>query len=114
MGWGDSTISGNECRALPKETDQGQEISSLGGEQPLAQHLEKGTPEVPRSLQNPEAESSHGSCSEEQYFSPLPELDIEELKELLPDPPSSSSINLVNVTDAEEEGEQQVKLLQAL
>lgn len=62
---------------------------------------------------SPEIVSCQSTYSEERVLSPLPQLDVEVVEEVLPSPPSTpSSTYIVNVTDSDEEEE--VKFFQVL
>ncbi|XP_010129692.1 PREDICTED: transcription factor SOX-30-like, partial [Buceros rhinoceros silvestris] len=68
----------------------------------------------PPQLAEPCSRVRPGQLRRGAVFQPLPQLDMEDLKELLPDSPSSSSVLLANVTGSDVEEEQEEKLLQAL
>ncbi|NXS17905.1 SOX30 factor, partial [Mystacornis crossleyi] len=66
-----------------------------------------------RLRESPKIVSCQSTRSEEQVRSPLPQLDVEVVEEVLPSPPSTpSSTYIVNVTDSDEEEE--VKFFQVL
>jgi len=72
-------------------------------------HPGGGIREDSRVCAHLEEVTSHSSHSEEGYVSPISQLDTGALENDLPaTPPSPSSIQLVNVTDSEDEEEKKV------
>uniref|UniRef100_A0A8B9FVG2 Transcription factor SOX-30 n=1 Tax=Amazona collaria TaxID=241587 RepID=A0A8B9FVG2_9PSIT len=104
-----------ECFGFYEDKYRRQELMfpALGGAYPSKEYPKESTLENQHSCVSLEAVSSHSSWNEGQVVSPLPQLDIRGLEEVLSaTPSSSSSIRIVNVTDSDEEEE--VKLLQEL
>ncbi|NXS59534.1 SOX30 factor, partial [Brachypteracias leptosomus] len=103
-----------ECLGFYEDRYQRQEMmfSPLGGGYPFKEYSEGSICEDHHSSESLEGVSCHSSYSEEQYLSPLPQLDIEVLEEVLSVNSSPSSTHLVNVTDSDEDEE--VKLMQEL
>ncbi|XP_009701453.1 PREDICTED: transcription factor SOX-30, partial [Cariama cristata] len=99
-----------ECLGFYEDRYQRQEMfSALGGDYPFKEYPEESTPENYRSCESLEPSSS----KDKRYLSPLPQLDVEELQEVLSATPSTpSTIHIVNVTDSDEE--EAAKLLQEL
>lgn len=88
-------------------------FSALDGDYPFKEYPEERIREDHRSCESLEIVSCHNSLNEERYLSPLPQLDVGALEEVLSATPSTpSSIHLVNVTDSDDEEE--VKLLREL
>ncbi|NXI91390.1 SOX30 factor, partial [Psophia crepitans] len=103
-----------ECLSFYEERYQRQDVmfSALDGDSPFKKYPEESIHEEHRSYESLQVTSCHSSHNQEQDLSPLPELDVEALEEvLLATPSTHSSIHLVNVTDSDEE---EIKLLQEL
>ncbi|KFV45083.1 Transcription factor SOX-30, partial [Gavia stellata] len=114
FGYGNFSSSVPECLGFYEDRCQRQEVmfSALDGDCPFQEYPEESICENNRSCESLEAASSHSSCNEERYLSPLPQLDIGALEEVLSATPSTpSSIHLINVTDSDEE---ELKLLREL
>ncbi|XP_068004221.1 transcription factor SOX-30 [Melanerpes formicivorus] len=105
FGFGNFSSPVPECLGFYEDRYQRQEVmfSPLGRGYPFK--------EYPKENENLEPVPCHSSCNTDQYSSPLPQLDVEVLEEVLSITSSPSSIHLVNVTDSDEE---EVKLLQEL
>ncbi|XP_010075832.1 PREDICTED: transcription factor SOX-30, partial [Pterocles gutturalis] len=102
FGCGNFSSPVPECLGFYEDRYQRQEVmfSGLNEDYPY-----KESPE--------ESIREEHSSNEERYLSPLPQLDVGTLEEVLSVTPSSpSSIQIVNITDSDEEEE--VKLLQEL
>ncbi|XP_075571851.1 transcription factor SOX-30 [Pelecanus crispus] len=115
FGYGNFSSSVPECLGFYEDRYQRQEVmfSALEGDYPFKEYPEESIREGHRSCERVEVVSCHNSCSEERYLSPLPQLDVGALEEVLSATSSTpSSIHLVNVTDSDEEEE--VKLLREL
>ncbi|PKU42888.1 transcription factor sox- hypothetical protein [Limosa lapponica baueri] len=87
-------------------------FSALDGNYPFKEYPEESIREDRRSCESLEVVSCYSSCKEERYLSPLPQLDIGALEEVLSAPSTPSSVHLINVTDSDEDDE--VKLLREL
>ncbi|KFZ62605.1 Transcription factor SOX-30, partial [Podiceps cristatus] len=114
FGCGNFSSSVPECLGFYEDRYRRQEVmfSALDGDYPFKEYPVESVCENHHSCENLEVASYHNSCNEERYLSPLPQLDVETLEEVLsPTPSSPSSIHLINVTDSDEE---EVKLLQQL
>ncbi|NXD76346.1 SOX30 factor, partial [Halcyon senegalensis] len=111
---GDYSSSVPECFGFYEDRYQRWEMmfSPLGRDCSFKEYQEESIHEDHCRDESLEGVSGHNGCSEEQYLSPLPQLDVEALEEVLSVTSSSSSIHLVNVTDSDED--EQVKLLQEL
>ncbi|NXW81689.1 SOX30 factor, partial [Alopecoenas beccarii] len=115
FGCGNFSGSVPECLGFYEDRYQRAEVmfSPLDGDYPFKEYPEGSVREEPRSCESLDVVSCHNSGSEERYLSPLPQLDVGALEEVLSATPSSpSSIHLINVTDSDEEDE--VKLLREL
>ncbi|XP_065705362.1 transcription factor SOX-30 [Patagioenas fasciata] len=115
FGCGNFSSSVPECLGFYEDRYPRAEVmfSALDRDYPFKEYPEGSVREEPLSCESLDVVSCHNSGSEERYLSPLPQLDVGELEEVLSATPSSpSSIHLINVTDSDEEGE--VKLLQEL
>ncbi|NXC16012.1 SOX30 factor, partial [Corythaeola cristata] len=113
FGCGHFSSSVPGCLGFYEERYQRQEVvfPALNGDYPF-KHQEEGICEDRSSCESFAEVSYHNSCNEERYLSPLPQLDVATLEEVLSATPSSpSSVHLINVTDSDEE---EVKLLQDL
>ncbi|NXW54151.1 SOX30 factor, partial [Eurystomus gularis] len=111
---GNFSSSVPECLGFYEERYQRQEVMfpSLGRGYPFKEYPEESIRGYHHSGESLEGASCHSGCGEERYLSPLPQLDIEVLEEVLSVTSSPSSIHLVNVTDSDEDKEG--KLLQDL
>ncbi|KAM7101314.1 transcription factor SOX-30 [Ciconia maguari] len=115
FGCGNFSSSVPECLGFYEDRYQRQEVmfSALDGGYPFKEYPEESIREDHHSCESLEVVSFHNICKEERYLSPLPQLDVGALEEVLSATPSTpSSIHLVNVTDSDEEEE--VKLLREL
>ncbi|XP_075365829.1 transcription factor SOX-30 isoform X3 [Mycteria americana] len=115
FGCGNFSSSVPEYLGFYEDRYQRQEVmfSALDGDYPFKEYPEESIREDHHSCESLEVVSFHNSCKEERYLSPLPQLDVGALEEVLSATPSTpSSIHLVNVTDSDEEEE--VKLLREL
>ncbi|XP_072729247.1 transcription factor SOX-30 isoform X3 [Ciconia boyciana] len=115
FGCGNFSSSVPECLGFYEDRYQRQEVmfSALDGDYPFKEYPEESIREDHHSCESLEVVSFHNICKEERYLSPLPQLDVGALEEVLSATPSTpSSIHLVNVTDSDEEEE--VKLLREL
>ncbi|KFV92886.1 Transcription factor SOX-30, partial [Eurypyga helias] len=109
---GNFSSSVPECISFYEERYQRQEVvfSALDRDYTFKDYLEESVHEDHRSCENLERVSCQSSCNEERYSNPLPQLETGILEEVLSATPSSpSSIQLINVTDSDEEEE--IKLL---
>ncbi|NXS65641.1 SOX30 factor, partial [Pandion haliaetus] len=114
FGCGNFSSSVPECLGFYEDRYQRQEVmfSALDGDYPFKEYPLESIHEDHRSCESLEVVSCHSSCNKERYLSPLPQLDVGALEEVLSATSSTpSSIQLVNVTDSDEE---EVKLLQEL
>ncbi|XP_010000420.1 PREDICTED: transcription factor SOX-30 [Chaetura pelagica] len=112
FGCGNYSSPMPECLGFCEGRYQRQEamFSPLDGNYPFKGYSEENIREKHHSCESLEAMSI---SSKEWYSSPLPQLDIETLEEVLSTaPPSPSSSQIINVTDSDEE--EDVKLLQEL
>ncbi|XP_050761574.1 transcription factor SOX-30 [Gymnogyps californianus] len=115
FGCGSFSSSVPECLGFYEDRYQRQEVmfSALDRDCPFKEYPEESIREGRRRCESLEVVSCHSSCNEERYLSPLPQLDVGALEEVLSATSSTpSSIHLVNVTDSDEEEE--VKLLREL
>ncbi|NWQ87671.1 SOX30 factor, partial [Burhinus bistriatus] len=115
FGCGNFSSSVPPCLGFYEDRYQRQEmmLSALDRKCPFKEYPEESTREDRRSCESLEVVSCYSSCNEERYLSPLPQLDVGTLEEVLSATPSTpSSIHLINVTDSDEEDE--VKLLREL
>lgn len=88
-------------------------FSTLDEDYRFRAYSEERLRENQRVCGSPEIVTCQGTCSEERVLSPLPQLDVEVVEEVLPSSPSTpSSTYIVNVTDSDEEEE--VKFFQVL
>ncbi|NXV70922.1 SOX30 factor, partial [Atlantisia rogersi] len=113
FAYGNFSSSEPEYLSFCQERHQRQEVvfSPLVGDYTSKEYPEGSIHEDQHNFESLEVLSSHSSCSEGRIFSPLPELDIEALEEVLSATPSSPSSILINVTDTDEE---ETKLFQEL
>ncbi|NXD22270.1 SOX30 factor, partial [Spelaeornis formosus] len=115
FGYGNFSSSVPQCFSFYEEMNQRQEVifSTLNEDYRFRAYSEERLHENQRVCGSPEVVSCQKTCSEERVPSPLPQLDVEVVEEVLPSPLSSpSSTCIVNVTDSDEEEE--VKLFQVL
>ncbi|XP_008935501.1 PREDICTED: LOW QUALITY PROTEIN: transcription factor SOX-30, partial [Merops nubicus] len=114
FGCGNFTSSVPEYFGFYEDRYQRQEVmvSPLDRGCPFKEHPEERRSEQQRSGESPEGVPCHSGCSEGQYVSPLPQLDVQVLEEFLAVASPPSTIHIVNVTDSDEDEE--VKLLQEL
>ncbi|XP_009891738.1 PREDICTED: transcription factor SOX-30 [Charadrius vociferus] len=115
FGCGNFSSPVPQCLGFYEDRYQRQEMmfSALDGNYPFKEYPEESIPEDRRSCESLELMSCYSSCNEERYLSPLPQLDVGALEEVLSATSSTpSSIHLINVTDSDEEDE--VKLLREL
>ncbi|XP_062443495.1 transcription factor SOX-30 [Rhea pennata] len=112
FGYGNFTSSVPECLGFYEDRYQKHEamFSSLDRDYPFREYPEEhAQSEDSRSCESLEGVSYYNSHSEERYLSPIPQLDIGALENVLSATPSTpSSIQQVNVTDSEEEEEGKV------
>ncbi|NXC39948.1 SOX30 factor, partial [Penelope pileata] len=111
FGCGNFSSSVPECLGLCGDGYQKQEMRfpALDRDYPFREYPEESVHEDSRICGRLEEVTSHSSYSEEGYVSPISQLDIGEFENDLPaTPPSPSSIQLVNVTDSEDEEEKKV------
>ncbi|NXY69371.1 SOX30 factor, partial [Glareola pratincola] len=114
-GYGNFSSSVSQYLGCYEDKYQRQEMmfSALDGNCPFKEYSEERILEDRRSCEGLEVVSCYSSCNEEQYLSPLPQLDVGELEQvLLATPSTPSSIHLINLTDSDVGDE--VKLLQEL
>ncbi|XP_030813330.1 transcription factor SOX-30 [Camarhynchus parvulus] len=115
FGYGNFSSSVPQCFGFYEERNQRQEVifSTLDEDYHFRAYSEERLCENQRVCGSPEVVSCQSTCSEERVLSPLPQLDVEVVEEVLPSPPSTpSSTYIVNVTDSDEEEE--VKFFQVL
>lgn len=115
FGYGNFSTSVPQCFGFYEERNQRQEVifSTLDEDYRFRAYSEERLHENQRVCRSPEVVSCQSTCSEERVLSPLPQLDVEVVEEVLPSPPSTpSSTYIVNVTDSDEEEE--VKFFQVL
>ncbi|NXT48551.1 SOX30 factor, partial [Pluvianellus socialis] len=114
FGCGSFSSSVPQCFGFYEDRYQRQEMmfSALDRNFPFKEYPEESIREEHRSCESLEVVSCYSSCKEERYLSPLPQLDVEALEEVLSTPSTPSSVHLINVTDIDDEDE--VKLLQEL
>ncbi|NXJ74273.1 SOX30 factor, partial [Trogon melanurus] len=104
---GNFSSSVPECLGFYEDRCQRHKVmfSPLGGDYPFKEYAKESMREDHRRCESLEAVPCHSSCTEERYFSPLPQLDVRALEEVFSVTSSPSSIHLVNVTDSDEEEE---------
>ncbi|NWH88119.1 SOX30 factor, partial [Aegithalos caudatus] len=115
FGYGNFSSSVPQCFGFYEERNQRQEVifSTLDEDYHFRAYPGERLREKQRVCGSPEVVSCQSTCSEERGVSPLPQLDVEVVEEVLPSPPSTpSSTYIVNVTDSDEEEE--VKFFQVL
>lgn len=115
FAYGNFSSSVPQCFGFYEERNQRQEVilSPLDEDYHFRPYSEERLCENQHVCGSPEIVSSQSICSEERVLSPLPQLDVEVVEEVLPSPPSTpSSTYIVNVTDSDEEEE--VKFFQVL
>ncbi|KAF4790788.1 Transcription factor SOX-30 [Turdus rufiventris] len=115
FGYGNFSTSVPQCFGFYEERNQRQEVifSTLDEDYRFRAYSEERLHENQRVCRSPDVVSCQSTCSEERVLSPLPQLDVEVVEEVLPSPPSTpSSTYIVNVTDSDEEEE--VKFFQVL
>ncbi|RLW02768.1 hypothetical protein DV515_00006818 [Chloebia gouldiae] len=115
FGYGNFSSSVPQCFGFYEERNQRQEVifSTVDEDYHFRAYSEERLCENQRVCGSPEIVSCQSTCSEERVLSPLPQLDVEVVEEVLPSPPSTpSSTYIVNVTDSDEEEE--VKFFQVL
>ncbi|TRZ22249.1 hypothetical protein HGM15179_004819 [Zosterops borbonicus] len=115
FGYGNFSSSVPQCFGFYEERNQRQEVifSTLDEDYRFRAYSEERLRENQHVCGSPEIVTCQGTCSEERVLSPLPQLDVEVVEEVLPSPPSTpSSTYIVNVTDSDEEEE--VKFFQVL
>ncbi|NXX40471.1 SOX30 factor, partial [Tricholaema leucomelas] len=106
FGFGNFSSPVSECLGFYDDRYRRQEVlfSPLGRDYPFREYPKENIHENLGPL-------PYSNCNVNEYPSPLPQLDVEVLEEVLSITSSPSSINLVNVTDSDEE---EVKLFQEL
>ncbi|NXD52848.1 SOX30 factor, partial [Corvus moneduloides] len=115
FGYGNFSSSVPQCFGFYEERNQRQEVilSPLDEDYHFRPYSEERLCENQHVCGSPEIVFSQSTYSEERVLSPLPQLDVEVVEEVLPSPPSTpSSTYIVNVTDSDEEEE--VKFFQVL
>ncbi|NXY16528.1 SOX30 factor, partial [Atrichornis clamosus] len=115
FGYGNFSSSVPQCFGFYEERNQRQEVifSALDEDYRFRAYSEGRIHESQHVYESPERVSCQSTCSEERALSPLPQLDVEVVEEVLPSSPSTpSSTYIVNVTDSDEEEE--VKFFQVL
>ncbi|NXN32189.1 SOX30 factor, partial [Nycticryphes semicollaris] len=114
FGCGNFSSSVPQCLGFYEDRYQRQEMmfSALDRSYPFKEYPEESVREDRRSCESLEVVSCYSSCNEERYLSPLPQLDVGVLEEVLSAPSTPSSTHLINVTDSDEDDE--VKLLREL
>ncbi|NXC00068.1 SOX30 factor, partial [Orthonyx spaldingii] len=115
FGYGNFSSSVPQHFGFYEERNQRQKVifSTLDEDYCFRAYSEERLCENQHVCESPEIVSCQGTCSEERVLSPLPQLDVEVVEEVLPSPPSTpSSTYIVNVTDSDEEEE--VKFFQVL
>ncbi|NXL00394.1 SOX30 factor, partial [Mesembrinibis cayennensis] len=115
FGCGNFSSSVPECLGFYEDRYQRREVmfSALDRDYPFKEYQEENIREDHRSCESLEVMSCHNGGNQERYLSPLPQLDIGALEEVLSAASSTpSSVHLINVTDSDEEEE--VKLLREL
>ncbi|NWW67935.1 SOX30 factor, partial [Ifrita kowaldi] len=108
FGYGNFSSSVPQCFGFYEERNQRQEVifSPLDEDYHFRPYSDERLRENQRVCGSPEIVSCQSTCSEERVLSPLPQLDVEVVEEVLPSPPSTpSSTYIVNVTDSDEEEE---------
>ncbi|KAF2979007.1 hypothetical protein EK904_000170 [Melospiza melodia maxima] len=108
FGYGNFSSSVPQCFGFYEERNQRQEVifSTVDEDYRFRAYSEERLCENQRVCGSPEVVSCQSTCSEERVLSPLPQLDVEVVEEVLPSPPSTpSSTYIVNVTDSDEEEE---------
>ncbi|XP_077642879.1 transcription factor SOX-30 isoform X2 [Lonchura striata] len=108
FGYGNFSSSVPQCFGFYEERNQRQEVifSTVDEDYHFRAYSEERLCENQPVCRSPEIVSCQSTCSEERILSPLPQLDVGVVEEVLPSPPSSpSSTYIVNVTDSDEEEE---------
>ncbi|NXI74245.1 SOX30 factor, partial [Anseranas semipalmata] len=111
FGCGNFSSSVPECLGFYEDEFRKQEMkfSALDRDYPFREYPEESIHEDLHNCESFEEVTCHSSRSEEGYVSPIPQLDIGAFENVLSATPSTpSSIQLVNVTDSEEEEEEKV------
>ncbi|NWI61734.1 SOX30 factor, partial [Calyptomena viridis] len=114
FGYGNFPSSVPQCFSFYEHRNQRQEVifSALDEGYPFRRYSEESIRGDQHICENPEVVPCQSSCNEERSLSPLPQLDVEVVEEVLPSSPSTaSSTYIINVTDSDEED---VKLFQVL
>ncbi|NXU55060.1 SOX30 factor, partial [Turnix velox] len=115
FGCGNFSSSVPQCLGFYEDRYQPQErmLSTLDGNCPFNEYSEESTREDHRSCESFETLSCYTNFDEDRYISPLPQLDVKDLEEvLIASPQSPPSSHFINVTDSDEEDE--IKLLREL
>ncbi|XP_027499124.1 transcription factor SOX-30 [Corapipo altera] len=115
FGYGNFSSSVPQCFSFYEHTNQRQEVifSTLSEDYPFRRYSEESIHGDQRICESPEVVPCQSSCTKERSLSPLPQLDVEVVEEVLPSSPSTpSSTYIINVTDSDEE--EDVKLFQVL
>ncbi|XP_032053047.1 transcription factor SOX-30 [Aythya fuligula] len=116
FGCGNFSSSVPECLGYYENRYQTQEMkfSVLDRDYPFREYPEEIVHEDSHNCESLEEVTCHSSRSEEECVSPIPQLDIGAIENVLSaTPPTPSSIQLVNVTDTDEEEEEE-KVLREL
>uniref|UniRef100_K7FAP3 Transcription factor SOX-30 n=1 Tax=Pelodiscus sinensis TaxID=13735 RepID=K7FAP3_PELSI len=112
FGYGNFPSSMPECLGFYEDQYQKHEamFSALNRDYPFREYPdERAHSEDSRSCESLEGVSYYNSHSEEEYLTPMPQLDIGALENVFTATPSTpSSIQQVNVTDSDEEEEGKV------
>ncbi|NWR72123.1 SOX30 factor, partial [Centropus unirufus] len=114
LGCGDFSSSVSECLGFYEDRYQRQEVifSASDGRRIFNEYPEESIHEEHHSCESLSV-PCYSSSNEELSVSPLPQLDIKALEEILLDtPPPPSSVHLINITDSDVDEE--LKLLRKL
>ncbi|XP_050168067.1 transcription factor SOX-30 isoform X2 [Myiozetetes cayanensis] len=114
FGYGNFSSSVPQCFGFYEHRNQRQEVifSALGEDYRFRRYSEESIHGDQRICESSEV-PCQSSCNKERSLSPLPQLDVEVVEEVLPSSPSTpSSTYIINVTDSDEE--EDVKLFQVL
>ncbi|NXG07940.1 SOX30 factor, partial [Sakesphorus luctuosus] len=115
FGYGNFSSSVPQCFSFYEHRNQRQEVifSALDEDYAFRRYSEENICGDQHICESPQMVPCQSNCSEEQSLSPLPQLDVEVVEEVLPSSPSTpSSTYIINVTDSDEE--EDVKLFQVL
>ncbi|NXM69307.1 SOX30 factor, partial [Serilophus lunatus] len=115
FGYGNFPSSVPQGFSFYEHRNQRQEVifSALDGDYSFRSYSEASIHGDQYVCESPEVMPCQSSCNEERSLSPLPQLDVEVVEEILPSSPSTpSSTYIINVTDSDEE--EDAKLFQVL